>query len=702
MSQLPVYDGAREERDWLIARSSMRSGVFRSADGNEIILANGLLKRSFWVSGGFATISFENLRTGEQLCRAASPEGWVEIGGKRVAIGGMSGQPNLAFLKRDWLNQMKPTDGAFRYTGYELRPIEERMPWVRRRVGSETQWPPHGVGVVFHFSHPNGLIADVHYEMYDGVPVLSKWIEFRNDSSATVTIEKFSIERFSAVESESVVDTPGSWMRPHLKAMTDYSFGGMSETASNRTVNWVTDPGYGTQVNYELKTPCVLEISSPVGPSVELSAGEKLRTFRAFEFLYDDNDRERCGLVMRSVFRLLAPWCMENPIMLHLTSTDPDTVKRAIDQAAECGFEMIVISFWSGLDMEDLSDANIAKFKGFVDYAHSKGLQLGGYSLLASRRIDDENDVINPKTGKTGGAIFGNSPCLSSKWGLEYFQKLKKFIDATGFDLLEHDGNYPGDVCASTKHPAHKGLEDSQWKQYAQISEFYKWCRAKGVFLNVPDNYFFAGSNKTGMGYRESNWSLPREQQHIHARQNLFDGTWEKTPSMGWMMVPLVEYQGGGAAATIEPLKDHLVDYEQHLANNFGFGAQACYRGPRVYDTPETKAVVVKWVNWFKKYREILESDVVHIRRADGVNLDSVLHVNPFGEIRGMLLVYNPSDKPMTQQISVPLYYTGLRGSFSFSLEGKAARRMKTDDLGRASIEVTVAPYSRTWAVIKK
>jgi hypothetical protein len=31
------------------------------------------------------------------------------------------------------------------------------------------------------------------------------------------------------------------------------------------------------------------------------------------------------------------------------------------------------------------------------------------------------------------------------------------------------------------------------------------------------------------MGYRETNWSLPRAQQHIHARQNLYDGTWDKT-----------------------------------------------------------------------------------------------------------------------------------------------------------------------------
>ena len=78
---------------------------------------------------------------------------------------------------------------------------------------------------------------------------------------------------------------------------------------------------------------------------------------------------------------------------------------------------MVIVSFWSGLDMEDVSPANLEKFRGFREYARAKGLDLGGYSLLASRTIDAETDVIDPKTGKPGGAIFGHSPCLGSRWG---------------------------------------------------------------------------------------------------------------------------------------------------------------------------------------------------------------------------------------------------------------------------------------------
>ena len=138
------------------------------------------------------------------------------------------------------------------------------------------------------------------------------------------------------------------------------------------------------------------------------------------------------------------------------------------------------------------------------------------------------------------------------------------------------------------------------------------------------------------MGYREVNWSLPRAQQVILTRQNIYDGTWYKTPSMGWMFVPLTQYHGGGAAATIEPLDEHLEHYERMLTSNLALGVQACYRGPRLYDTDRTKAMVKQWVDWFKQYRNILESDMIHGRRAeDGVRSKGIIdHAN--GTRRGI------------------------------------------------------------------
>jgi hypothetical protein len=351
--------------------------------------------------------------------------------------------------------------------------------------------------------------------------------------------------------------------------------------------------------------------------------------------------------------------------------------------------------------MENEKPGYLDEIKELVDYAHSKNVELGGYSLLASRKISEEDDCINPETGKRGGAIFGDSPCLGSKWGQEYFAKLTSFIEQTGIDILEHDGSYPGDLCASENHPGHKGVKDSQWTQWKKITGLYKWCRARGTYLNVPDWYFLNGSSKTGMGYREVNWSLPRDRQIILGRQNIFDGTWQKMPSMGWMFVPLVEYHGGGAEATLEPLSEHLDAYEAHLAQNFGSGVQACYRGTRWYDTEETKTVVVKWISFYKKYRDILDSDIVHVRRADTRDLDCMLHVNPWIREKGLAMVYNPLDHAVEKSVTLPLYYTGLTETARIREQEGAAQEYTLDREYRVELPVKVAAHGVTWFVIE-
>lgn len=684
--------------DWLLDSSPYRTQV-RQQEGR-ITLTNGLVSRTFATEPGFGTIALD--AHGETLLRSLKPEIILTLNGEEHKIGGFQSPRNRAFIREADLTALKPSESMWTFEG--AKPVRVKAPfgWKKVRPAGAKNWPPPGKGLEAKFRGPKSLLLTIRYEVYDGVPVAFKSFSLRNEGSAEITLDKFVSEHLAFVEGESIVDKPREWQRPNVSVITDYGFGGGSPSTTPRAVQWKADLDYDTQVNYEKTAPVDLVVSPEIGPGYVLKPGGTFESFRTYLIPHDSSDAERRGLGIRRFYRTLAPWVTENPIMLHLTSTDPKVVIPAIDQAAECGFEMVVISFWSGLDMENLSPENIAKFRAFREHANSKGVELGGYSLLASRRIDDENDVINPKTGKTGGAIFGSSPCLCSKWGEEYFKKIEKFMDQTGFQLLEHDGNYPGDVCASTTHPGHKGLEDSQWMQYEKIRNLYHRCREKGIFLNVPDNYFLNGSNKTGMGYREANWSLPRAQQHIHARQNLFDGTWEKPPTMGWMMTPLVEYQGGGKEATIEPLKDHLEDYGLHLSNNLGYGAQSCYRGPRLYDAPETKALVVKWVEWFKKHREILESDVIHVRRADGRNIDGILHANPSLKTPGMALFWNPTDQEMEQELTIPLYYTGIKGKAKMSLMGGRASTVSLDDRGRLIRKLKIPGKSMVWLTLEQ
>ncbi|MFO0044513.1 MAG: alpha-galactosidase [Armatimonadota bacterium] len=653
-----------------------------------IVLSNGLVERRIHLNKFVGTYSMQRLDSKTEYLRSVEPEAKLVIGGKEVWLGGTTPVPNRAFFQEEWIASLQPSPLSLPFLGQELVPCKAHVPFKPIKGQS---WPPHGKAVLLKFGNTS-LSATIRYEIYDGLPVVSKEVEVKNLAPTPVRVDQVISERLAMVEAESNVESQKGWRLPNLSVFTNESFGGQF----NSSIFWEEDPDYTTQVSYMLKTPCVLSVHPPTGPGVDLKQGESLTSPRSHLVLHGSEERELQTLDNRKFFRTMAPWILDNPTMFHLRASGSKEVKAGVDQAAECGFEMVILSFGSGLNMEDVSEKNIAKFRELRQYATSKGVRLGGYSLLASRRVDDENDVINPATGKTGGAIFGSSPCLGSKWGIQYFENIKKFIAETGFDILEHDGNYPGDVCASKNHPGHRDLADSQWMQYKMITDFYSWCRERNVFLNVPDTYFLNGSNKTGMGYRETNWSLPREQQHVHARQNRFDGTWDKTPSMGWMFVPLVEYQGGGAAATIEPLKDHLQDYELHFANNFGFGVQACWRGVRLYDTEETKAMVVRMVNWFKKYRSLLESDIVHLRRADGRRLDYVMHVE---ESTGkmMLMVYNPTLRPLSETLSIPV---GERQKISVT-HGEEKSIVKNTKGGLLNLAVTIPAKGWTYYILK-
>ena len=599
--------------DWLIYPKPFPARATFSADAREITLENGLVRRVIRLKPNAATVAFDNLMTGASLLRSVRPEARVELNGQKLDVGGLLGQPVHNYLSPAWLSELKADPKACQLAGQKIGRTEARFPWTKRHewLTDSAPWPPPGVSVTLTFQAPPSSSAaatvEVHYELYDGLPVMSKWLTVRNNSAQPMLLDSILVEQLATVESESIVDgSPANFRGAYrdLEVFSDYSFGGnMTANADAPAVHWNRDPLYETQVHYERQTPCLLECAPPLGPGVRIAPGEKFESFRVFELVHDSTDRERRGLAVRRAYRALAPWVQENPVLMHVRSAKPEAVKLAVDQCAEVGFEMVILTFGSGFDIENEKHANLEQLKELADYARARGIALGGYSLLASRSIDATNDVINPKTGTTGGARFGNSPCLCSRWGLDYFRKLRQFFEQTGCGVLEHDGSYPGDACASTNHPGHAGLADSQWQQWKLITGFYQWCRGRGIYLNVPDWYYLAGSTKCGMGYRETNWSLPRDEQEIIERQNIFDGTWEKTPSMGWMFVPLTEYQGGGAAATIEPLKEHLPHYEARLANLFGAGVQACYRGPRLYDSDETKAVVKRWVTFYKQHR---------------------------------------------------------------------------------------------------
>ena len=707
--KLPVFPASYDVHypsDWLVKKVLLKAGVFTSSDKKDIILYNGLVKRVFRLSPNLACTGYKNMSNGQELLRAVKPEARVTIGGKKNNIGGLYKQKENAYLLQSWVDSLKADKNDFQFISYE---VKELQPFLHWKPGT---WAPNkkfGTGKELSFlfksssAELNNIIIKVNYELYDGLPLIIKWLFIENKSNHAIKLDRVVNEVLAFVEEESaVVGTPEQMKKQHgIYTETNYAFNNaMRYDISDQTTHWKTDSSYSSQVNYNFQTPCLLEVYPEKAPGILLKPGELFNSVRTCELLMDSYDRERRGLAIRAMYRTIAPWTTQNPIFMHLVSKNDKEVINAVDQCAATGYEGVILSFGSHCNMEDTTVANIGKWKKLADYAHSKNILIGGYSLFSSRRISDEDDVIDPLTGKPGGAFFGNAPCLGSNWGLSYLDNLKYFISHTGFNIFENDGPYPGDVCASTKHPGHSGLEDSQWRQMELQKGLYHWCNENAVYVNAPDWYFLDGSNKIGIGYREVNFSLPRDQQKILNRQNIYDGLWEKTPSMSWGFVPLTKYQGGGPEAVLEPLNEHLEDYKQLMIQYYGAGVQACYRGPRLFDTEKTKQTVTSVINWYKKYRDILNSDIIHLGRADGRDWDGWMHVNPFLPVKAMVLLFNPLKQSITRTISIPLYYTGLNQSAVVELEGKQTTYQLSRNYSIA-VNVTIPPENYTWLNIR-
>lgn len=79
---------------------------------------------------------------------------------------------------------------------------------------------------------------------------------------------------------------------------------------------------------------------------------------------------------------------------------------------------------------------------------------------------------------------------------------------------------------------------------------------------------------------------------------------------------------------------------------------------------------MAKWISVFKKYRRVLNGITVHFLppRIDTGNperttcIDAIMNQLPYGDVRGFVMFFNQTDEARTEDITLPLYYTGLTG----------------------------------------
>lgn len=134
--------------DFLLDPRPFTARVSRSE--REVAVDNGLIRRAWRTAPNLATVALD--REGVSLLRAVGPEATVTLDGKTYAVGGLSGQPNRAFLSKTWLDGLVADPAAFQFIGVSEGPIQERFAWKRvRHAAPDAQWPPKGKELIFEF-----------------------------------------------------------------------------------------------------------------------------------------------------------------------------------------------------------------------------------------------------------------------------------------------------------------------------------------------------------------------------------------------------------------------------------------------------------------------------------------------------------------------------------------------------------------------
>ena len=558
-------------RDWLVDGAAWPQPSFaQNADGSWT-LGNGLVSRTFVTQPAFGTVDFFSLQTGQSLLRAFESEGYIALDGQQYALGGLiqTGAFYHAYINRSAMGLEVNADG-WNMSSWSLSAPTAPFPWTPGTRGSPAtaQWPPQGLALTVTLAAPasappshKAVSVSVTYEMYPGVPFLTQWVSATSTGPAAAGVvitgclpvslrlaQPYSPRPPTAGTGDQQADVT-SW----LYVQTDQAHG--------TDVLWPTDGAAPVSPGAD---EAVLQTNYSSGPGVVLSGGAappsrlfktlvgdtvaEFVSFRTFLIATDTYDAERLGLSVRRLYRLWAPHSTENPIFFHATDTTTPGFSQEIDQMAATGFEMLIYSFGSGFNLETTDPTYLAQVKGQINYAKSKGIEVGGYDLIC---LDRGNGGYGGNVGDQWDRVLddgslGADACFASGWVDKLNNYAYTFINETGLSMLETDGPYGGGSCASTNHTYHKQLSDSVYMQTQVQARWYSGLRERNVYINQPDNYFFQGGQRTGMGYDEDQYSLPRWQDLTISRMTVFDQTYRKLPTMGWMFLPLVDYHGGG------------------------------------------------------------------------------------------------------------------------------------------------------------
>lgn len=162
-------------RDWLVQPVKTNAAIYVSPDKKDLILYNGLVKRSFRLSPNAVCTEYKNMMNGQQILRAIKPEASLTLNGKEYKVGGLYGQKENAYLQPEWLDKFIAGENDFILEKYEVTELKPIINWKPGDWWASNTKQPSGQTISFNYKSTVQELSDikvkVHYALYDGLPL---------------------------------------------------------------------------------------------------------------------------------------------------------------------------------------------------------------------------------------------------------------------------------------------------------------------------------------------------------------------------------------------------------------------------------------------------------------------------------------------------------------------------------------------------
>ena len=344
----------------------------------------------------------------------------------------------------------------------------------------------------------------IHYEMYDGLPVLRKWVEVRQGAGSPpllvdgLVVEQLRAPNFAPEQVTAMQIQPNNPTPFNQQIVPDpaQSFPGRTEQL------WYFDPLWDQGGDAELHVPysyySLLRVGyAGLGPGAVVAPGAAFASISARFVYHDTTDWERQGLGIRRAQSLLAPQLLENPSRYMITDISSNaTCQLAIAQAAAAGFEMVIVGYgalgYCGMCPGQLNDpAWVAWFKSNVDFARALGVGVSAYTLMQhngwGESVPAAEQVMNADGSRAGVA------CFATNWHAAYRAAVLAFAAEVGLEGVETDGQYEGAECNDEGGDhTHNGLRGSWDAQTEATASFNAGLKGLGIYQTGADAYLWS------------------------------------------------------------------------------------------------------------------------------------------------------------------------------------------------------------------